>query len=196
MCNLLPTCLQVMLRVTDLDRSIKFYTEALGMTLIRTRDNPDNKYKLAFLGNLLMYLPLSLPVPLLPPFSLSSCNLTVPPAQTSLPASCSQAVVLILSNLLLPALDSHSQLHVPSELTCRRWTSGLANQSLYNCFPAAASEGDYTCTPARLIRSCIVETLLTRCSLDETQPAVPDYAPDVEHSLNVWWQQHLCLCVL
>lgn len=39
-----------MLRVTDLDRSIKFYTEALGMTLIRTRDNPDNKYKLAFLG--------------------------------------------------------------------------------------------------------------------------------------------------
>ena len=39
-----------MLRVTDLDRSIKFYTEALGMTLIRTRDNPENKYKLAFLG--------------------------------------------------------------------------------------------------------------------------------------------------
>ena len=47
---LLPQCYQVMLRVTDLDRSIKFYTEALGMTLIRTRDNPDNKYKLAFLG--------------------------------------------------------------------------------------------------------------------------------------------------
>lgn len=42
---------QVMLRVTDLDRSIKWYTEALGCTLIRTRDNPDNKYKLAFLGN-------------------------------------------------------------------------------------------------------------------------------------------------
>ena len=39
-----------MLRVTDLDRSIKFYTEALGMKLLRTRDNPDNKYKLAFLG--------------------------------------------------------------------------------------------------------------------------------------------------
>ena len=39
-----------MLRVTDLDRSIKFYTEALGMQLLRTRDNPDNKYKLAFLG--------------------------------------------------------------------------------------------------------------------------------------------------
>lgn len=42
---------QVMLRVTDLDRSIKFYTEALGCTLIRTRDNPENKYKLAFLGS-------------------------------------------------------------------------------------------------------------------------------------------------
>ena len=48
-CCCLNVC-QVMLRVTDLDRSIKFYTEALGMTLIRTRDNPDNKYKLAFLG--------------------------------------------------------------------------------------------------------------------------------------------------
>ena len=45
-----------MLRVTDLDRSIKFYTEALGMTLIRTRDNPDNKYKLAFLGTSLLLL--------------------------------------------------------------------------------------------------------------------------------------------
>ena len=42
-----------MLRVTDLDRSIKFYTEALGCTLIRTRDNPENKYKLAFLGSIL-----------------------------------------------------------------------------------------------------------------------------------------------
>lgn len=41
---------QVMLRVTDLDRSIKWYTEALGCKLIRTRDNPDNGYKLAFLG--------------------------------------------------------------------------------------------------------------------------------------------------
>lgn len=39
-----------MLRVTDLDRSIKWYTEALGCNLIRTRDNPDNGYKLAFLG--------------------------------------------------------------------------------------------------------------------------------------------------
>ena len=42
--------MQVMLRVTDLDRSIKWYTEALGCNLIRTRDNPDNGYKLAFLG--------------------------------------------------------------------------------------------------------------------------------------------------
>ena len=49
-----------MLRVTDLDRSIKFYTEALGMTLIRTRDNPDNKYKLAFLGRVPRLLSLSI----------------------------------------------------------------------------------------------------------------------------------------
>lgn len=41
---------QVMLRVGDLDRSIQFYTEALGMKLLRTRDNPEYKYTLAFLG--------------------------------------------------------------------------------------------------------------------------------------------------
>jgi len=41
---------QVMLRVGDLDRSIKFYTDVLGMKLIRTRDNPEYKYTLAFLG--------------------------------------------------------------------------------------------------------------------------------------------------
>jgi len=41
---------QVMLRVGDLDRSIKFYTECLGMKLLRTRDNPEYQYTLAFLG--------------------------------------------------------------------------------------------------------------------------------------------------
>jgi lactoylglutathione lyase len=41
---------QVMLRVGDLDKSIKFYTEVLGMTLLRTRENPEYKYTLAFLG--------------------------------------------------------------------------------------------------------------------------------------------------
>ena len=39
-----------MLRVTDLDASIKYYTEALGLTLLRKKDNPDYKYTLAFLG--------------------------------------------------------------------------------------------------------------------------------------------------
>jgi lactoylglutathione lyase len=42
--------LQVMLRVTDLDKSIQYYTEALGLTLLRKRDNPEYKYTLAFLG--------------------------------------------------------------------------------------------------------------------------------------------------
>ena len=39
-----------MLRVGDLDKSIKFYTEVLGMKLLRTRENPEYKYTLAFLG--------------------------------------------------------------------------------------------------------------------------------------------------
>lgn len=42
--------LHTMLRVTDLERSIAFYTKVLGMTLIRTSENPEYKYTLAFLG--------------------------------------------------------------------------------------------------------------------------------------------------
>lgn len=41
---------QVMLRVTDLEKSIKYYTECLGMQLLRTRENPEYKYTLAFLA--------------------------------------------------------------------------------------------------------------------------------------------------
>lgn len=41
---------QVMLRVSNLDASIKYYTECLGMKLLRTRDNPEYQYTLAFLG--------------------------------------------------------------------------------------------------------------------------------------------------
>lgn len=39
-----------MLRVGDLQRAIDFYTQVLGMTLLRTSDNPEYKYTLAFLG--------------------------------------------------------------------------------------------------------------------------------------------------
>jgi len=42
--------LHTMLRVGNLDRSIDFYTKVLGMKLLRTSDNPEYKYKLAFLG--------------------------------------------------------------------------------------------------------------------------------------------------
>ena len=42
--------LHTMLRVGDLQRSIAFYTDVMGMTLIRQSDNPSNKYSLAFLG--------------------------------------------------------------------------------------------------------------------------------------------------
>jgi lactoylglutathione lyase len=39
-----------MLRVGDLQRAIDFYTQVLGMTLLRTSENPEYKYTLAFLG--------------------------------------------------------------------------------------------------------------------------------------------------
>jgi lactoylglutathione lyase len=42
--------LHTMLRVGDLQRSVKFYTETLGMKLLRTTDRPDQKYSLAFVG--------------------------------------------------------------------------------------------------------------------------------------------------
>ena len=42
--------LHTMLRVGDLDRAVKFYTEVLGMKLRRTSDRPDQKYTLAFVG--------------------------------------------------------------------------------------------------------------------------------------------------
>ena len=42
--------LHTMLRVGDLERSISFYTEVLGMKLLRKIDNPDYQYSLAFVG--------------------------------------------------------------------------------------------------------------------------------------------------
>jgi lactoylglutathione lyase len=39
-----------MLRVGDLDRSLAFYTEVLGMRLLRRQDYPDGKFTLAFVG--------------------------------------------------------------------------------------------------------------------------------------------------
>lgn len=42
--------LHTMLRVGDLQRSIDFYTQVMGMQLLRTSENPEYKYSLAFLG--------------------------------------------------------------------------------------------------------------------------------------------------
>jgi lactoylglutathione lyase len=42
--------LHTMLRVGNLQRSIDFYTQVLGMTLLRTSENPEYQYSLAFLG--------------------------------------------------------------------------------------------------------------------------------------------------
>jgi len=42
--------LHTMLRVGNLQRSIDFYTQVLGMTLLRISDNPEYKYSLAFVG--------------------------------------------------------------------------------------------------------------------------------------------------
>lgn len=42
--------LHTMLRVTDLEKSISFYTDILGMTLLRRKDYPEGRFTLAFLG--------------------------------------------------------------------------------------------------------------------------------------------------
>jgi lactoylglutathione lyase len=42
--------LHSMIRVNNLEESIKFYTEVLGMTLIREKEYPEGKFSLAFLG--------------------------------------------------------------------------------------------------------------------------------------------------
>lgn len=42
--------LHTMLRVGDLDRSLAFYTEVLGMRLLRRKDYPEGRFTLAFVG--------------------------------------------------------------------------------------------------------------------------------------------------
>jgi lactoylglutathione lyase len=39
-----------MIRVGDLEKSINFYTDILGMKLLRKKDYPDGKFTLAFVG--------------------------------------------------------------------------------------------------------------------------------------------------
>ena len=42
--------LHTMLRVGDMKRSVDFYTQVLGMRVLRTTDRPEQKYSLAFVG--------------------------------------------------------------------------------------------------------------------------------------------------
>jgi lactoylglutathione lyase len=42
--------LHTMIRVGNLDESLRFYTEVLGMELLRKKDYPDGKFTLAFVG--------------------------------------------------------------------------------------------------------------------------------------------------
>ena len=42
--------LHTMLRVGDMNRSVRFYTELLGMKVLRTTDRPEQKYSLTFVG--------------------------------------------------------------------------------------------------------------------------------------------------
>lgn len=42
--------LHTMIRVGDLDKSIAFYTEVLGMQLLRRNDYPEGRFTLAFVG--------------------------------------------------------------------------------------------------------------------------------------------------
>jgi lactoylglutathione lyase len=42
--------LHTMIRVGDLERSLAFYVQVLGMTLLRRKDYPDGRFTLAFVG--------------------------------------------------------------------------------------------------------------------------------------------------
>ena len=42
--------LHTMLRVRNMEHSVKFYTEVMGMKLLRTTDRPEQNYSLAFVG--------------------------------------------------------------------------------------------------------------------------------------------------
>jgi lactoylglutathione lyase len=42
--------LHTMIRVGDLERSLAFYTQVLGMQLLRRKDYPDGRFTLAFVG--------------------------------------------------------------------------------------------------------------------------------------------------
>ncbi|MBD2798026.1 lactoylglutathione lyase [Xenorhabdus sp. 18] len=42
--------LHTMIRVGNMQRSINFYTKIMGMRLLRTSENPEYKYSLAFVG--------------------------------------------------------------------------------------------------------------------------------------------------
>jgi lactoylglutathione lyase len=42
--------LHTMIRVGDLERSLAFYTQVLGMQLLRRRDYPEGRFTLAFVG--------------------------------------------------------------------------------------------------------------------------------------------------
>jgi lactoylglutathione lyase len=42
--------LHTMIRVNDLDESLRFYCERLGMTLLRKQDYPSGRFTLAFVG--------------------------------------------------------------------------------------------------------------------------------------------------
>ena len=46
--------LHTMIRVGNLEKSINFYTDILGMKLLRQKDYPDGKFTLAFVGYMRM----------------------------------------------------------------------------------------------------------------------------------------------
>ena len=87
--------LHTMIRVKDLDKSLNFYTEQLGMKLLRKRDDPTGKFTLAFVGygdetdSTVVELtiigsrpsPTSLAAPLAT--SRSACRMSIRPARSS-----------------------------------------------------------------------------------------------------------------
>lgn len=114
-----------MLRVSDLDKSIQYYTEALGMKLLRKKDNETGKYTLAFLSygdeldNTVFELTYNWSDPhprsLIPPLKLLDTKIWL----TTLPCNADMPANLLQSGLATGNVICKTPLFPNSDRTCR-----------------------------------------------------------------------------